>query len=171
MDTTADHQAKPIWNLLLIKAQNQVRQAQMTLSNCHRQRQQAQLRVEKIDQLLVEYSQHLSDVQQQSQSRLETGNYRQFILQLQALRSQAKSALVSLEEACQQARDRLQTADGERLKVESMVERKADQQRRVIASRQAKSLEADNIRRYQNTKSNSVTGMGIANSSGKRIDQ
>lgn len=148
MNKTANHTAKPIWNLLLIKAQNQVSQAQRVLSNSHRQRQQAQRRSEQIDQLLVEYTQHLSDLHQRSQNTVEANNYRQFILQLQGLRSRAKSALKTLEEDCKQARDSLQLADRERLKVESLARREAEQQRRAIASHRAKSLEAENILRY-----------------------
>lgn len=156
MDKTANHKAKPVWNLLLIKAQNQVRQAQMILSNCHRQRLQAQLRSEQIDQLLVEYTQHLSALHQQSKTPLEATNYRQFILQLQTLRSQAKSALVTLEEAYNQARDSLQTADRERLKVESLAQRETDRQHRAMVSHQAKLLEADNILRHNNSQTRKI---------------
>ena len=151
MDKAVNHKAKPVWNLLLVKAQNQVRQAQIVLSNVYHQRQQALQRSEQIDQLLIEYRQYLYDLQQRSQNAAEANNYRQFIVHLQTIRSRAKSVIESLEQDCKQARERLQAVDSERLKVESLAQRDAEQQRKTIASQQSKLLEAENILRHNNS--------------------
>ena len=79
--------------------------------------------MKKIDRLLLEYNQRLNDLQQRSHNTAEARNYRQFIVQLQSISGQAKSAIDGLEVDCKEARSKLQAADVERLKVESLAQR------------------------------------------------
>ena len=143
---------KAVWDSLLVKAQAAVRQAQLSLTNVHQQKQEAVVRSEKIDRLLLEYNQRLNDLQQRSHNTAEARNYRQFIVQLQSIAGQAKSAIDGLEVDCKEARSKLKAADLDRLKVESLAQRAHEKYQKEEAYLEAKTTESDNLIMYNTAK-------------------
>ena len=152
MNKLTTNSPKAVWDSLLVKAQAAVRQAQLSLTNVHQQKQEAVVRSEKIDQLLLEYNQRLNDLQQRSHNTAEARNYRQFIVQLQSIAGQAKSAIDGLEVDCKEARSKLQAADLERLKVESLAQRAHEKYQKEKAYLEAKATESDNLIMYNTAK-------------------
>lgn len=152
MNKLTTNSPKAVWDSLLVKAQAAVRQAQLSLTNVHQQKQEAVVRSEKIDQLLLEYNQRLNDLQQRSHNTAEARNYRQFIVQLQSIAGQAKSAIDGLEVDCKEARSKLQAADLERLKVESLAQRAHEKYKKEEAYLEAKATESDNLIMYNAAK-------------------
>jgi flagellar export protein FliJ len=143
---------KAVWDSLLVKAQAEVKQAQLSLTHAHQQKQQAVHRCEKIERLLLEYSQRLNELQQRSHNSAEARNYRQFIVQLQAIAGQARSAIEGLEVDCIDARSNLQAADLERLKVESLAQRAREKLQRETSYLEAKATESDNLIMYNSSR-------------------
>ena len=152
MSKLTNNSPKAVWDSLLVKAQASVRQAQLSLTNAHQQKQQAIVRSEKIDRLLLEYNQRLNDLQSRSHNTAEARNYRQFIVKLQSIARQAKSAIDGLEVDCKEARSILQAADLEKLKVESLAQRAYEKYRQEETYREAKATESDNLIMYNASK-------------------
>jgi len=152
MSKLTTNSPKAVWDSLLIKAQAAVRQAQMSLTSAHQQKQEAIVRSEKIDQLLLEYNQHLNDLQRHSHNSAEARNYRQFIVQLQSISGQAKRAIDGLEIDCKEARSILREADLEKLKVESLAQRAREKYLKEQIYREAKATESDNLIMYNAAK-------------------
>ena len=152
MNKLTTNSPKAVWDSLLVKAQAAVRQAQLSLTNVHQQKQEAVVRSEKIDRLLLEYNQRLNDLQRRSHNTAEARNYRQFIVQLQSIAGQAKSAIDGLEVDCKEARSKLQAADLERLKVESLAQRAHEKYQKEKAYLEAKATESDNMIMYNAAK-------------------
>ena len=152
MNKLTTNSPKAVWDSLLVKAQAAVRQAQLSLTNVHQKKQEAVVRSEKIDRLLLEYNQRLNDLQQRSHNTAEARNYRQFIVQLQSIAGQAKSAIDGLEVDCKEARSKLQIADLERLKVESLAQRAREKYQKEEAYLEAKATESDNLIMYNAAK-------------------
>ena len=152
MNKLTTNTPKAVWDSLLVKAQAAVRQAQLSLTNVHQQKQEAVVRGEKIDRLLLEYNQRLNELQRRSHNTAEVRNYRQFIVQLQSIAGQAKSAIDGLEVDCKEARSKLQIADLERLKVESLAQRAREKYQKEEAYLEAKATESDNLIMYNAAK-------------------
>lgn len=154
MEKLSTKSPKAVWDSLLVKAQAAVRQAQLSLTTAHQQKQEAVIRSEKIDRLLLEYNQRLNDLQQRSHNTAEARNYRQFIVQLQSISGQAKSAIDGLEVDCKEARSKLQAADVERLKVESLAQRAHEKIQKQEAYLEQKATESENLIMYNSAKRN-----------------
>ena len=152
MSNSTTNAPKAVWDSLLVKAKAEVRQAQLCLTNVHQQKQEAMMRNEKINRLLLEYNQRLNDLQQQSHNPSEARNYRQFIVQLQSIAGQARSAIDGLEIDCKEARKNLQVADLERIKVESLAQRANEKYCKETSYLEAKSTESDNLILYNSAK-------------------
>ena len=141
-------QKKPVWQVLAVKAEKEVRQAQLVLTEIHQRKEQALARDEKLEQLLVEYAAQLHAVQQRAHSTAEAGNYRQFIGQLQEIKNRAKTEISALELDCIDARKVLMAADRERLKLEKLAERAGQKQARASELKETRASEAQSIIQY-----------------------
>ena len=137
-----------VWDVLASKAQNAARQAQQQLIEAQQRKELAVVRSQKLDQLLAEYSEQLNAIQRRSHSILEAGNYRNFIVQLQALKGRSAAEFIALEADCTDARKSMATADQERLKVESLARRAQDQAREQQVAHETREAEAQSIMQY-----------------------
>ena len=82
----------PVWELLASKAQREVQQAQQQLAEAQLHKDQAIEREQKLDQLLIEYAERLNSIQRRAHSTTEAGNYRNFIVQLQSIKSRSSAS-------------------------------------------------------------------------------
>ena len=83
----------------------------------------ASQRKDKIDKLLVEYSNRLNRVLERNHSQDESTHYRQFIIHLHNLRDRTLEELESREGAYKIAQKDVVVADAERLKLKRLGER------------------------------------------------
>ncbi len=135
----------PVWEVLASKAQRQVRQAQQQLAEAQLRKDQAIERDQKLDQLLVEYTERLNSIQRRAHSTIEAGNYRNFIVQLQSIKSRSRAEFEAIEAACKNARQDVILADQERLKVERLAKRGKEQRQQERAQRETRANEAESM--------------------------
>ena len=76
---------KPVWSILTAKAERELRGIQNKRDNALNKKNAASQRKDKIDKLLVEYSNRLNRVLERNHSQDESTHYRQFIIHLHNL--------------------------------------------------------------------------------------
>ena len=135
----------PVWEVLASKAQRAVREAQQKLAEVQLRREQAIEREKKIDELLVEYSDRLTSIQQRAHSTDEAGNYRKFIVQLQTIKSRSTVEFQNIEMAFTEARREMLLADQERLKVEHLVKRAKEQRQQELEQLDSREAETQSM--------------------------
>ena len=135
----------PVWEVLASKAQRQVRQAQQQLADAQLRREQAVERDLRLDQLLVEYAEQLNSIQRRAHSTVEAGNYRNFIVQLQSIKSRSSAEFTAIDNACQDARKEMLVADQERLKIERLGQRAKDQRQQAHDQRDTREAETESM--------------------------
>ncbi|MDG2502444.1 MAG: flagellar FliJ family protein [Porticoccaceae bacterium] len=135
----------PVWELLASKAQREVQQAQQQLAEAQLRKDQAIEREQKLDQLLIEYAERLNSIQRRAHSTTEAGNYRNFIVQLQSIKSRSSAEFETLDTACKNARQDVIHADQERLKIERLVERDKQQRQQARDQRESRAAEAESM--------------------------
>jgi len=135
----------PVWEVLASKAQREVRQAQQQLAEAQLRKDQAIEREQKLDQLLIEYAERLNSIQRRAHSTNEAGNYRNFIIQLQSIKSRSSAEFESLDTACKNARQDVMLADQERLKIERLVERAKEQRQKERDQRESRDAETESM--------------------------
>ena len=148
MSNDGTQSTSSVWDVLASKAQIAARQAQQQLIEAQQRKELAVVRSQKLDQLLAEYSEQLNAIQRRSHSILEAGNYRNFIVQLQALKGRSTAEFLALEADCTDARKSMATADQARLKVESLARRALDQAREQQVAHETREAEAQGIMQY-----------------------
>lgn len=135
----------PVWEVLASKAQREVRQAQQLLAEAQLRKDQAIEREQKLDQLLIEYAERLNSIQRRAHSTNEAGNYRNFIIQLQSIKSRSSAEFETLDTACKNARQDVMLADQERLKIERLVERAKEQRQKERDQRESRDAETESM--------------------------
>ena len=135
----------PVWEVLASKAQRQVRQAQQQLADAQLRREQAVDRDQRLDQLLIEYSEQLNMLQRRAHSTVEAGNYRNFIVQLHIIKGRSSEEFKALDQACQDARKEVLVADQERLKIERLGQRARNQRQQARELRETREAEAQSM--------------------------
>jgi flagellar export protein FliJ len=135
----------PVWEVLASKAQREVRQAQQQLAEAQLRKDQAIEREQKLDQLLIEYAERLNSIQRRAHSTNEAGNYRNFIIQLQSIKSRSSAEFETLDTACKNARQDVMLADQERLKIERLVERAKEQRQKERDQRESRDAETESM--------------------------
>ena len=134
-----------VWEVLASKAQREVRQVQQKLADVQLRREQAIEREEKLDQLLIEYSDQLASIQKRPHTTDEAGNYRNFIVQLQSIKSRSSVEFQKIEIDCTEARREMRLADQERLKVHHLVQRGKEQRQQEREQRDSREAETQNM--------------------------
>ena len=132
----------PAWNTLTAKSGRELKRAQSLLSAANARVSQAQLRMTKLDNLLVEYSSSLNDMLSKPHSTQEAGNFRQFIVQLQFLKQRADIDLHKAELDVTEAKSEVIVADQENLKLSRLLGRaktELENQRIGIETKEAES--------------------------------
>lgn len=114
---------KPVWSILTAKAERELRGIQNKRDNALNKKNAASQRKDKIDKLLVEYSNRLNRVLERNHSQDESTHYRQFIIHLHNLRDRTLEELENLEGAYKIAQKDVVVADAERLKLKRLGER------------------------------------------------
>jgi flagellar export protein FliJ len=114
---------KPVWSILTAKAERELRGIQNKRDNALNKKNGASQRKDKIDKLLVEYSNRLNRVLERNHSQDESTHYRQFIVHLHNLRDRTLEELENLEGAYKIAQKDVVVADAERLKLKRLGER------------------------------------------------
>ena len=114
---------KPVWSILTAKAERELRGIQNKRDNALNKKNAASQRKDKIDKLLVEYSNRLNRVLERNHSQDESTHYRQFIVHLHNLRDRTLEELESREGAYKIAQKDVVVADAERLKLKRLGER------------------------------------------------
>ena len=135
----------PVCEVLASKAQRQVRQAQQQLADAQLRREQAVDRDQRLDQLLIEYSEQLNMLQRRAHSTVEAGNYRNFIVQLHIIKGRSSEEFKALDQACQDARKEVLVADQERLKIERLGQRARNQRQQARELRETREAEAQSM--------------------------
>jgi flagellar export protein FliJ len=135
----------PVWEVLASKAKRQVRQAQQQLADAQLRREQAVDRDQRLDQLLIEYSEQLNMLQRRAHSTVEAGNYRNFIVQLHIIKGRSSEEFKALDQACQDARKEVLVADQERLKIERLGQRARNQRQQAREHRETREAEAQSM--------------------------
>jgi len=138
-------QSTPVWEILTIKADKVLRQEKIQLDLVlHRQRD-IQNRQNKLDSLLIEYSNGLNSILARPHNTAETGSYRQFIVQLQSLQERTSRELKQIGDERNSAQQKFLVADQEKRKLKRLAQKaleKANQQRNL---RETKDIEAQNL--------------------------
>ena len=114
---------KPVWSILTAKAERELRGIQNKRDNALNKKNAASQRKDKIDKLLVEYSNRLNRVLERNHSQDESTHYRQFIIHLHNLRDRTLEELENREGAYKIAQKDVVIADTERLKLKRLGER------------------------------------------------
>ena len=99
----------------------------------------------KLDSLLIEYSNRLNTILARPHNTAETGSYRQFIVQLQSLQERTSRELKQIGDECNSAQQKFLVADQEKRKLKRLAQKtleKANQQRNL---RETKDIEAQNL--------------------------
>ncbi|MDE0841001.1 MAG: flagellar export protein FliJ [Porticoccaceae bacterium] len=139
---------KPIWQVLLSKAEREVRIAQQKLADAQQKKNLAIERREKLDNMLVEYSDQLRSVQLRSHSTGEVGNFQQFIAQLQSMKSRSKQEMSMLDEDCTVARKYMMVREHERLKIDMLAQREREKFELEALTRENREIESNALQQF-----------------------
>ena len=134
-----------VWELMLVKANRVLRQAQIELDSALGKKREVVTRQNKIDPMLVEYSDTLNEILSRAHNKAEAAHYRQFIVQLQNLRQRGSEDIQVIEQFCKEARQKALSADQEKLKLQKLSQRsqaKITQRRKV---KEVKDIDAQNL--------------------------
>jgi len=138
----------PVWDVLASKAQTEARQARFRYDNALSRKEQAIDRDQKVDQMLVEYAEKLNGIQRRAHSTTEAANFRQFLVQLQSIKTDSIRELALYQHDCEEASKQLQLAEQERHKYEQLAERAKQKQRALLAHRESREAEAQSMMQF-----------------------
>ena len=133
-------QPKLVWDALISKANLTLRKAQSAMDVAMVRKNEAESRLNKLDSLLAEYANKLNLILTRSHHSQDTGNYRQFITQLQALRQRAEQELQIFEQDYGNTQRVVIAADQEKLKLQRLADRaraKLHHQRVTVETKEA----------------------------------
>ena len=144
-------QAKPVWDALTSKADMALRKAQNIMDAALARKNEAELRLVKIDDLLADYTKKLNKILARSHHSQETDNYRRFILQLQALRQRAEQDRKVFDLDYGNAQKVVIAADQEKLKLQRLADRAKTKLQEHRRTSETKEAEAHNITHFNLT--------------------
>lgn len=139
---------KSVWEVLLSKAEREVRIAQQKLADAQQKKNLADERKIKLAGLLVEYSTQLRSLQLRSHHTGEVHNYQQFIAQLQAMQVRSKQEMTVLEENCAVARKAMLLKEHERMKLEMLAEREREKFESEMLYRENREIESSALQQF-----------------------
>ena len=117
---------KSVWSVLLSKSEREVKIARQKLADVQQTKTAAEERRDKLDHLLIEYTDQLKAVQLRSHNTAEVGNFQQFISQLQSMRVKSKHEMEILKTNFEAARKHMLRLEHERLKIEMLEQRERE---------------------------------------------
>ena len=116
---------KPIWEILCLKNENEVKKIKLIFDQVRLKKDQALARKLKLETMLEEYSHKLQEVLKTPKTKHEPSVYRQFIVQVQKLLVFANDDVVKLTESFETVNRKLIEAKNEKLKLEKLAEKQA----------------------------------------------
>jgi flagellar export protein FliJ len=140
--------SKPVWSVLTAKAEQALRHEQNKRDIALSKKKDVLQRKDKIDTLLIEYSNRLTRVLERSHSQEESRHYRQFIIHLHNLRDRTSEELEQHDGAYKIAQKQVIVADEERLKLSRLDERVQNQERKEEQRRENKEFESQGLTQF-----------------------
>ncbi len=140
--------ARECWNILLSKAQRQLQDAQAGLARAQQTHQSLEQSLSRIEQLYSDYRAQAHTPAAAQQGMHDALNQRQFLAQLDQLRTRLSDELQKSAQACQQQRLALIEAERARMKMQSLVDEDLQHQRRLARAREQKSLDELGLRQF-----------------------
>ena len=139
---------KPIWEILCLKNENEVKKIKLIFDQVRLKKDQALARKLKLETMLEEYSHKLQEVLKTPKTKHQSSVYRQFIVQVQKLLVFANDDVVKLTESFKTVNRKLIEAQNEKLKLEKLAEKQAAKVVRREEKLNAKERDAMNILKY-----------------------
>ena len=139
---------KSVWSVLLSKSEREVKVARQKLADVQHKKAAAEERRDKLDQMLIEYTDQLKAVQLRSQNTAEVGNFQQFISQLQSMRVKSKHEMEILEANFDVARKQMLQLEHERLKIEMLEQREREKLEFEALARETREIESNALQQF-----------------------
>ena len=118
-----NNKVKPVWDVLISKSDVSLRQVQSKLENVLARKKKAEVRQNKLDDLLLEYGERLNKILARVHSPEEAGHYRQFISQLQSLKKRAVKEYEKIDQEFCATQKEVIAADQEHAKLVKLGDR------------------------------------------------
>ena len=145
---TMSRKTKPIWEILCLKNENEVKKIKLIFDQVRLKKDQALARKLKLETMLEEYSHKLKEVLKTPKTKHQSSVYRQFIVQVQKLLVFANDDVVKLTESFETVNRKLIEAQNEKLKLEKLAEKQAAKVVHREGKLNAKERDAMNILKY-----------------------
>ena len=139
---------KPIWEILCLKNENEVKKIKLVFDQVRLKKDQALARKLNLETMLEEYSYKLQEVLKTPKTKHQSSVYRQFIVQVQKLLVFANDDVVKLTESFETVNRKLIEAQNEKLKLEKLAEKQAAKVVHREEKLNAKERDAMNILKY-----------------------
>ena len=150
------HKAKPVWDVLISKADMELRGAKNMFDAVSTRKNKAELRHTKLNELLVEYRGRLNNILSRAHNPPEAGHYRQFIVQLEALKLNSSEDLQRIRQDHDDVQKNLIAADQGKLKLVRLGHRARNRLLSQRSKYETKELEAQSIVQFNlNSRPNS----------------
>lgn len=142
-------QARQCWTVLARKADDECKRIQQELANMQQRLEGLQANERRLRQLYAEYHQRLTHPGQQSQGMQDTIHQRQFMQQISALLDKVLHDQSITLQAMAQTRQRLASAQQEKLKMQSLVEQDLHRQRTTEKLKDQRLMDDLALRQFQ----------------------
>ena len=139
---------KSVWTVLLSKSEREVKVARQKLADVRHKKTEAEERRDKLDHLLIEYTDQLKAVQLRSHNTAEVGNFQQFISQLQSMRVKSKHEMEILTTNFEAARKQMLSLEHERLKIEMLEQREREKFEFEALARETREIESNALQQF-----------------------
>ena len=139
---------KSVWSVLLSKSEREVKIARQKLADVQQTKTAAEERRDKLDHLLIEYTDQLKAVQLRSHNTAEVGNFQQFISQLQSMRVKSKHEMEILKTNFEAARKHMLQLEHERLKIEMLEQREREKFEIEALARETREIESSALQQF-----------------------
>ena len=139
---------KSVWSVLLSKSEREVKIARQKLADVQQTKTAAEERRDKLDHLLIEYTDQLKAVQLRSHNTAEVGNFQQFISQLQSMRVKSKHEMEILKTNFEAARKHMLRLEHERLKIEMLEQREREKFEMEALARETREIESSALQQF-----------------------
>ena len=139
---------KSVWSVLLSKSEREVKIARQKLADVQQTKTSAEERRDKLDHLLIEYTDQLKAVQLRSHNTAEVGNFQQFISQLQSMRVKSKHEMEILKTNFEAARKHMLRLEHERLKIEMLEQREREKFEMEALARETREIESSALQQF-----------------------
>ena len=139
---------KSVWSVLLSKSEREVKIARQQLADVQQTKTAAEERRDKLDHLLIEYTEQLKAVQLRSHNTAEVGNFQQFISQLQSMRVKSKHEMEILKTNFEAARKHMLRLEHERLKIEMLEQREKEKFEIEALARETREIESSALQHF-----------------------